>query len=266
MFSGTDPYLVLVVFVAVILTTSLLGAFVPRLLKLNVRQVHLMVALSAGIFLGILFFMLLPETFEKVHTAGKEGMDAVFWIVGGFLAVLLVDVILKWKHMSTCLTAECNDNIHKHETTSFTAFIGLAIHAVVDGIVLSIALSAGSDIAIAALIGISLHKFADVFALSSTFMLTKMEKRKTLIFTILFVLITPVAAILSMPVVNILEGVEGSIFIPLAIATGTFMYVGIYALLPEAFHVRRDSLISFALVVAGIAAIALMALAFGEIE
>ncbi|MDR0198128.1 MAG: ZIP family metal transporter, partial [Methanomassiliicoccaceae archaeon] len=258
MFDGMDPYLILLIFAAVVLAVSAAGAFLPRIVKFNIRQVHLMVAVSAGIFLGILFFMLLPETFHEAH--GRE-MSAVTWIIGGFLAVLFIDVLLKRMHMDVCPCEECHDNDHRHEITSFTAYAGLAIHAAVDGMVISIALIADPHIGAVAMVGIGMHKFADSFALSSTFMLTGMKKKKITVYLIIFVLITPVAAFLSMPVVNILEDIGDSIFIPLAIATGTFMYVGIYALLPEAFHERRDSMVSFALVIVGIVAIALTAYA-----
>jgi len=191
-------------------------------------------------------------------------MDAVMWIVGGFLAVLFIDVFLKWKHMSSCPCEECHDKDHVHEITSFTAFAGLAVHAVVDGIVVSIALVADPSIGAIALTGIALHKFVEVFALSSTFMLTDMKKKEAAVYLLLFSLITPIAAFASMPVVDILENIDDSIFIPLAVATGTFLYVSIYALLPEAFHERRDSMISFALVVIGIVVIALISIALGE--
>jgi zinc transporter 9 len=235
----------------------LAGACIPSLKRMDARHVHLMVALSAGIFLGILFFMLLPETFEEAH----GDTDIVIWIVGGFLAVLLVDVILKKRHLDSCACKKCDDN-HRHELTSASAFVGLAIHAVVDGVVLSIALGAGDEIGAIALVGIALHKFVELFALSSTFMLTGIGKRQLYMWMILFALITPIAAFASMPLIDVLE--SANIAIPMAIAAGTFMYVGIYALLPEAFHERRDSYISFALVVIGIVAIAVLTILLGE--
>jgi len=262
MFEDMDPYVILLIFVAVILAVSLLAAFLPRMMKLDMRQVHLMVALSAGIFLGILFFMLLPETFEEAHESGAGAMDPVLWIVGGFLVVLFVDVIVKRMHMNRCACDECVDKDHLHEVTSLTAFIGLAIHAVVDGLVIALAINHGGELTAFVLIGISLHKFADVFALSSIFTLTNIDKKKTLVFMIIFILITPLAAILSMPLVDVLE--DFAMFIPLAVATGIFMYVGIYSLLPEAFHERRDSLKSLMIVVAGIVAIALIAILLGD--
>jgi zinc transporter ZupT len=257
MLEDMNPYVVLLIFSAIILAVSLAGAYIPQIKKMNSRQIHLMVALSAGIFLGILFFMLLPDMFEAAH----DGMNVVPWIVGGFLVVLLIDVILKKMHMNTCPCEDCTDKDHGHKLTSFSAFAGLAIHAAVDGMIISIALGEGDGLAMLALVGISLHKFADLFALSSTFKLTSISKKNVTIYLIIFALITPVAAFASMPLVDILEDVN--IFAPIAIATGTFMYVGIYALLPEAFHERKDSILSFILVVTGIVAIALIALYLG---
>ena len=259
MFDELDHHVILLIFVAVILVVSVLAMFLPRMMKLNMRQIHLLVALSAGIFLGILFFMLIPETFHEAH---DREMDAALWIVGGFMLVLFVDVIVKRMHMNKCACDDCVDKDHLHEVTSLTAFIGLAIHAVVDGIVIAIAISAGEGVAAVAIVGISLHKFADVFALSSIFTLTNIDKKKTLIFMIIFILITPLAAIASMPLVDTLSDME--LFIPLALATGIFMYVGIYSLLPEAFHERRDSIKALAIVVIGIVAIALLAILLGD--
>jgi len=261
MFEGVDIYLILLIVAAAIFIISLIGALLPRAVKLDMRQVHLMVALSAGIFLGILFFMLLPETFHEAH---EKEMSAVAWIVGGFLAVLFIDVFLKWRHMDSCPCEECHDNDHRHEITSFTAFVGLAIHAAVDGLVISISLTADLNIGLIALIGIGLHKFVELFALSSTFMLTDMTKKEAFHYLVPFALITPVAAFVCMPLVGILENIGDSIFVPLAVATGTFLYVSIYALLPEAFHERRDSMLSFLLVVIGMAAIAVIALFLGD--
>ncbi|MDR0791457.1 MAG: ZIP family metal transporter [Methanomassiliicoccaceae archaeon] len=260
MFEDVDPYLVLLVFVAAILLVSLAGMFVPRIMKLDMRGAHLLVALSAGIILGILFFVLIPETFHGILEADAEYMDAVMLMAAGFLAIVLIDVIMKRRYSCSC--TDCSDSDHIHEATSFTAFAGLAMHAAVDGILLSIALIAGGEIAIAMLIAIALHKFADVFALSSIFTLTKIAKRRTLIYMIVFIMITPIAAILSMPIVDAVG--ELNEFIPLAVATGILMYVGIYTLLPEAFHERRDSVLSFVLVVIGIIAIAAIALTLGH--
>lgn len=257
MFEGMDPYLVLLIFSLAIIAVSLLGAYLPAIKELGERRMHLMVALSAGIFIGILFFMLLPETFEEA----TDAHDAVIWILVGFLIVLFIDVLLKQMHMNSCKCGREHDP-HNHELISFSAFAGLAIHAAIDGMLLSVSLSAGDEVGLAALAAIAIHKFVEIFSLSSTFMLTKMGERKSMMYLSIFALITPVAAFVTMPLVDLVSAVH--VFIPLAIATGTFMYVGIYSLLPEAFHVRKDSLVSFALVIIGIVIIAVLSTLLGH--
>ena len=254
MFEDIDPLVILLVFTAVIFGVSLLGAYIPVMLRAGPRIIHLMVAFSAGVFLGILFFMLMPEAFEEA----PDGMLAVSWILVGFLVVLFINVILKQMHIETCPCEECKEDEHAHDLTSFSAFAGLAIHAAIDGMILAVGISEGDEMGMFALIAISIHKFVEVFSLSSTFMLTDMKKKKALIYMIAFSLITPIAAFVSMPIVEMLH--EVNVFIPLAIATGTFMYVTIYDLLPEAFHKQKDTLASSLLVLAGITLIAMIVL------
>ena len=56
-----ETALTFIIYTVALLTVSLLGAYMPYIKKLTDDQVHLLIALSAGIFLGILFFLLLPE-------------------------------------------------------------------------------------------------------------------------------------------------------------------------------------------------------------
>ena len=258
-FEESDPLIVLIIFAAVILAVSLLGAFLPVMIKAGPRLMHLMVAFSAGVFLGILFFMLMPEAFDEA----PDSMDAVTWILIGFLVVLFINVILKQLHISSCPCEECKDDEHSHDLTTASAFAGLAIHAAIDGMILAIGISEGDEMGMIALLAISIHKFVEVFSLSSTFMLTDIKKKKAMFYMILFSLITPIAAFVSMPIVDVLHDLD--VFIPLAIATGTFMYVTIYHLLPEAFHKQKDTLASSFLVLAGITLIAaiVLLLSFG---
>jgi zinc transporter ZupT len=258
MLEEMDPYAALMILSAIVILVSLAGAYIPYLRDMNSRQVHLMVALAAGIFIGILFFMLLPETFDSAC----HGSEAVPWIAGGFMTVLLVDAILKKRHMNECLTVDCVDREHGHRLTSFSAFIGLAIHAAVDGVLIAIALIEGGEFGIMLVAAVCLHKFADLFALSSTFRLTTIGKRTVIFYMVIFALITPIAAFVSMPAIDIAESMDP--LIPLGVAAGMFMYVGLCSLLPEAFHERRDSIISFVLVAAGIIAIALVSLMMGD--
>ena len=78
----------------------------------------------------------------------------------------------------------------------------------------------------------------------------------------LFSLITPIAAIASYFVVDLVEAAP--IGILMALAGGTFTFVGIYDLLPEAFHEKHSNYKSYALVVIGILLIFIINMLTGE--
>ena len=122
-----------------ILALSMVGAFLPRIRMLSDRQIHLLVALSAGIFVGLLFLLLLPEAFDaNIHAYdGHEGINyALYAILAGFLLIMAVEIYLKHRHMSGC-SCECGSDSHSHKLTSMSSFIGLSIHAACDGLALA---------------------------------------------------------------------------------------------------------------------------------
>lgn len=241
---------------AALIAVSALGAYMPFIKKLTDKQVHLLVSLSAGIFLGILFFLLIPEAFHE----GMESFPDIeeenqikyvsMIIMAGFLVIMLVDIVMKHYHMASC-PCECHEDEHKHELTSFSAFIGLSVHAFCDGLVLAASLMAGKDVFGMALAGMCIHKFVVLFSLSSTFLLSDKPKKVIWIYLGSFILITPLAAVISFLVLNGMS-VDGMTGIPLAFSAGTFMYVALCNMLPEAFHRKKQDLFAFAMLAVGI--------------
>lgn len=250
------------IYTLALLAVSALGAYMPFIRKLDDKQTHLLVALSTGIFLGILFFLLLPEAFGEGVEGGWKIRDIAIVILIGFGVILTIDVILKHYHMVSC-PCECHEDDHKHELTSVSAFIGLSIHACVDGLVLATTLIADPNIGFVALGGMCLHKFVELFSLSSTFHLSDKTKKQIIAYLTIFTLITPVAALFSFLVLNGVE-VDGKVGIPLAFSAGTFMYVALCNMMPEAFHRKKQVLPSFIMVLIGLAIAAVVFLLFGH--
>lgn len=257
-----EVWVTFLIYTVALLAVSALGAYMPFIRKLDDKQTHLLVALSAGIFLGILFFLLLPEAFGEGGESGMSTRDISIVILIGFFAILLVDVIIKHFHMVSC-PCECHEDDHKHELTSLSAFIGLSIHACVDGLVLATTLIADPNIGFVALGGMCLHKFVELFSLSSTFHLSDKSKKQIVIYLTAFALITPVAALFSFLVLGGVD-VDGKVGIPMAFSAGTFMFVALCSMMPEAFHRKKQVLPSFIMVVIGIAIAAAVFLLFGH--
>ena len=252
----------LIIYMAALFGIALLGAYTPYIRELTDKQVHLLVALSAGIFLGILFFLLLPESLHESSEGGIEEKYVMITILVGFLAILLTDVLIKHFHMASC-PCECHKEQHRHKIGTLSAFFGLAVHAFVDGLVLATALMADSEIAWLALIGMCIHKYVEVCSLSSTFLLSEEEKSTVMKYLIAFSLITPVAALISYLVFNGVS-VEGMVGLPLAFSAGTFMYVAFCHMVPEAFHREEQDIRSFLFLLIGIGIAAFVFLTFGH--
>jgi len=237
-----EPLVLLGIYSVLIVLVSLIGGIIPLFRQWSSGQLHLMTALSAGVFIGATFIILLPEAVEAM-----EPSEALPLVMVGFFIILLFEVLLKHRHQHEC---EEHTDEHKHSLTSTTAFVGLSVHSAMDGFALGVAVVLNQEIGAMVFLAILAHKAIDVFSLSTTFALADVGRKKGFVFMALFSLITPVAAAIAFPFIDILQHIE--VGIPLALAGGTFMYVGIYDLLPEAFHEEHSDLKAIALVALGI--------------
>jgi len=223
----------------------------PQIRKMDDRQTHFLIALSAGIFLGLLFVMLIPEAYEQsVHHEGRSFETVSYLLLAGFLLIAFVDVLIKHFHMASC-PCECHQDDHKHEITSLSAFVGLSVHAICDGLALSAAILGGEEIGLVALVGMCVHKFVVMFSLSSSLLLTDKDARGRWFYLVAFILISPVSAIVFYLFFSGFD-VDDVVGLPLAFAAGTFMFVTFSNMLPEAFHRKDQELKSFIFVMIGV--------------
>ena len=258
-----DNLVTLILYSLGILAISMAGAYLPRVKTLSDRQIHLLVALSTGIFLGLLFLLLLPEALEECEHGGIDAHDTMFALLGGFILIMSVETWLKHRHMDSC---GCECDSHSHKLVSFSSMIGLSIHAACDGLALAATFLAGGEIAAITTIGMCIHKFVVLFSLSSITLVTDIPKRKSMCYLLAFSLITPLCGLLFFGVLDGVSDVEGLTGIPMAFAAGTFMYVALCDMLPEAFHRKKQDLKSFLLVLVGIAVIAAVTIFFPHVH
>jgi len=244
----------------VILIVSFIGAYLPMTTRATDKQMHMMIAFSAGIFLGILFLILLPEAIHESLSDGFDEMTVAYLALAGFLIMFVVDFMLKHYSKSECDCEECLDH-HSHEITSISAFLGLSIHACLDGLALAAAFLIGETVGLMILIALCLHKGAEVFSLSSTFLLAGKRKR-TQIYMTVFCLITPVAALVSYFIIGGVEsGLTGPAF---AFSAGVFMFVTMLHMIPEAFHRKGIDIRSLGLLLVGLLIVVCVVILMGS--
>lgn len=255
-----DSLITFLVYAVILVAVSMAGAFIPHIKEMKDEQAHLMVAFSTGIFLGLLFLMLLPQALHEVEHGGHNVHEAMYAILAGFLVIMLVDWIMKHRHMHDC-DCEMHQEAHSHKITSMSSFAGLSVHAACDGLALAATFLAGEEVALFATVGMCIHKFVVLFSLSSTMLLTDLSKKQAMEYLFAFSMITPIAGILFF---MLFAGIDIGSFtgIPLAFAAGSFMYVALCDMLPEAFHRKKQDIGSFVLILLGIALIFAITIVF----
>jgi zinc transporter ZupT len=94
------------------------------------------------------------------------------------------------------------------------------------------------------------HKSVAAFSLATVLRLSELSSRRSWAYLVAFAIITPLGALISMPLVNTLTEVH--LTIPTALAAGTFIYVATMDLLPEAFHDQNQRIGTFIFLSIGI--------------
>ncbi len=209
------------------------GGLLPIGLSVARRHLPALLSFSAGIMLGAAALHLLPETYHALpRTAG-------LWILAGFLFLYLFE---KFVTVHICEALDCE--VHH---IGISAFVGLSLHALTEGIALGTGmLTAG--IGYIVFVSIFLHKFPAALALSSVLVHENYRKRNIFLLQGLFFLMVPLGAIL----VNILQSRIQSDFLGAALgfSTGTFLHISLSDLLPEVhrsgYHKTR-ALVAFLL-------------------
>lgn len=248
-----------IICVVLVLAVSIVGAYLPMAFKATDRQIHLMIAFSTGVFIGILFLILFPEAIHESESGGFDEMDVMYAVMAGFLVMFVIDFAIKHYRRNDCDCKRCEDN-HSHDITSLSAFIGLSVHACFDGLAIATAFIIGEEVGFLMLVAICLHKVVEVFSLSSTFLLSKHKKRPWTYLGV-FCLITPLAALISYFILGEVESdLTGILF---ALSAGIFMFVTMLHMIPEAFHRKDVDVKSIALLILGLAVIVIVTILMG---
>ena len=253
------------IYAAILLVVSLAGAYLPQMGRLKDEHAHMMIAISAGVFIGLLLFILLPEAIEESEEGGIDTHYAMMIVALGFVLIMSINVFMKHTHFHGSEDHEEHDHDHDdehgHELVSITTFIGLAIHAACDGLALAAVFMTGEEMGLMATIGLCIHKFVELFSLSSTMTLANLGKKKSMMRLVLFALITPIMGALFFLLFSDME-VEGMLGVPLAFAAGTLLYVTMCDLVPESFHRDKTDIKSYILLLIGLGIMLALAIIF----
>ena len=279
-----SPVALLGVYCTMILLASLVGGWLPIVVRLSHRRMQAAVSLVAGIMLGVGLLHLLPHALMEA----PDALDTVFiWTLVGFLVMFFLERFFCFHHHEVPhnhdpqdhqvgpageghggggdgqeghdQTAGADNCPHlrsdSHRLTWSGAAVGLTLHTVIAGIALAAAVEVelhGDHFSGAAGLGtflvIVLHKPFDAMTISTLMTVGGWSLTARHIVNGLFALMIPVGVLLFH--LGLGHTGDGSNLVPYALAfsAGTFLCISMSDLLPELqFHSHDRGILSAAL-------------------
>jgi zinc transporter ZupT len=201
------------------LAAVFLGGVLPIFKKWDKAGIPLLLSLSAGLMLGTSFLHLMPESFELV------GPKASFYVLAGLLFLYAFE-----KFITVHICEIETDHCEVHKKLGMSAFIGLFLHALTDGVALGAGLLV-PKLGFIVFLAIFFHKSMEAFSLTSILLHDHKPKGEIVLANAALLMAIPIGACFSFWIVGG-NNPYGS-GIALAFSAGTFLHVSLSDLLPE---------------------------------
>lgn len=221
---------------------------------------HVSVVIAAGILLGVAVADLIPETFELL-----DGTDAALAIVGGFLALYLVEALTRGHthHHETHLEhvdhgAHAHAHAHAHAAADddetcvpthavMPFLLGLALHNFADGVVIGASHEVSDAAATGVAVGILVHQLPVGLSVAAVLLASGVGARRMHLQAAFIASMIVVGAMLVIAVPDLSGQTLGVL---IGAAAGALLYIATGHLLPEAHSEERRPGIALAFCVA----------------
>lgn len=251
-----DGSLRLVVLSVVMLLGSYLSGSIPLFMSLSEEKLQLVSVMGAGLLVGTALSVIIPEGMQTLVMAysqkdhGEPGElkeahqdNPVPHIIGmslvlGFIFMLFVDQVAASKNKDV-------ESAGRRGNVSWTATLGLVVHAAADGVALGAAATTNqTDVEIIVFLAIMLHKAPASFGLVTYLLHEGLERGRIRRHLLIFALAAPVLALVTFLLLTI-HGRENldtfsATGIAMLFSAGTFLYVATVHVLPEVTSLGKD--------------------------
>ena len=244
----SDVYIVVLGLVAGF--ADFLGGYLTVIRRVSRQTVGYFIALGAGFLLGGAFLEILPEAVEATPAA------PLFMATGYFVIFLIEHVFASEAHghglghshdrdghggFNMALMAEHSRTPHTlvgephgdepmiSGPASLAALAGLLVHTFFDGAAIAVGFKDSSRVGVLMFAAVMLHKLPEGFSLSSVMLAAAQGRARAILATVAIAATTVLGAVATIFLRDIIPASSG---VFLAIATGTFIYIGASDLIP----------------------------------
>ncbi len=284
-----QPLVVLTIYSLICILASLVGGWIPMLVRLTHRRMQIAISFVSGIVLGIGLLHLLPHSFAELGSIDLT----VAWVLVGFLFMFFLERFFHFHHHEApeeSLASEgdslpisqhhhCeHEHHHGHSHGGHghshgghgahaplpQAFpwvgvaIGLTLHGLIDGLALAAAVRAESGHAVmfaglGACLAVALHKPFDSLTIGTMMAAAGQSSKSRQIFNAAYALVTPVGVVLFSWLATLGPEANWGLGQTLGFAAGAFLCIATGDLLPELQFHRHDRVALSVSLLAGIA-------------
>ena len=184
------------------------------------RHSHYVNSFAAGLILGIAFFHLFPESLELSE-------HAVLFIFIGFLLFYVLENVMVL-HSGSEVHFKVKSN--PQHTKGMVMFSGLFFHSLLDGIIIGVGFEVDPKVGLLTSLGVILHELPEGVTTFSL-LINSIKEKTALKLSIAVALATPLGALISLTFIGALS--ESVVGLLLAMAGGSFLYIGASDLIPE---------------------------------
>lgn len=268
---NTSPML-LTTYCILILLASVVGGLVPLLITLTHQRMQIALSFVSGVMLGVALLHLLPHAWVEFEEAGRGGSlnELVLWLVGGFLAIFLLERFFCFHHHEEerhqgagsgqqAVGSGHDGHGHSHALGWTGAAVGLTVHSALAGAALAASVETESHggallAGLGTFLVIFLHKPFDSLTIGALMAAGRHSSGRRHVINGLFALMVPLGAILFMLGLDIAsDGAHTVVGGILAFSAGMFLCISLSDLLPELQFHQHDRIKLTAALLAGLA-------------
>jgi len=237
--------MIIFLFTLVAAAAALAGGYTAIRTK---KRLHLAMALTSGLVLGLVGFDLLPEIFEGALRTRTDTVWPMLFFVTGFLVFHIVE-----KTVLVHGADESSYEQHSHPKLGMARAVALASHSFFDGLSIGVAFRISPTIGFTVALAVIGHRFADGFD-TANFMLLHKNKVRQIFQLMALVVLAPIAGgVVSLFV----QFSESALSLYLGFFAGVLMYIAASNILPQA-HSKLSPYKTIGLTIAGVAFILLV--------
>ncbi len=225
---------------------AVVSTYIGGLVALRYKDhLHLILAFTAGVLLGVVSFDIFPEIIDLVKEYNFDSLEVMIALVVGFLLFHILEKVVVIHHAHEGDYAD-----HKHPHVGVLSALALAGHSFMDGVGIGLGFQVDPAVGVLVAIAVISHDFTDGMNTVSLMLAHKNTTLKSK----LFLLVDSFAPLLGALSTLFFKVSPHFLVLYLGFFAGFLLYIGASDILPEA-HSKKSSFSLIGLTVLGVVVI-----------